>query len=164
MLGLFEGQSDIGSVVPPGTGRYDPGKGTYTLTSAGANTWYRVDDFHYLWKKAVGDLALTADVTFPPHTYDHEPDPHRKGLLMFRQTLDAGGVYVDVAVHGSGLIALQYRRERGANTQDIEINTNAVQTVRLEKRGDVFTLYGAKKGEPFHPLGASIKLRLKEPF
>jgi len=163
-LGLFDGQSDIGSVVPAGTGKYDPAKGTYALTSAGANTWYRVDDFHYVWKKAVGDLALTADVAFPPHTYNHEPNPHRKALLMFRQTLDAGGIYVDVGVHGSGLTALQYRRERGANTEDIEINTTAVRTVRLEKRGDVFTLFVAAKGEPLHPLGASIKLHLKEPF
>src|SRR5581483_2866842 len=84
VLGLFDGQSDIGSVVPPGTGSYDAGKGTYTLTSAGANTWYRVDDFHYLWKRAAGDLALTAEVSFPPHVYAHEPNPHRKGLLMFR--------------------------------------------------------------------------------
>jgi TolB protein len=164
VLGLFENQSDIGSVIPPGAGSYDPKKGTYTLTSAGANTWYRVDDFHYLWKKAAGDLTFTADVSFPPHTYDHEPDPHRKGLLMFRQTLDPGGVYVDVAVHGSGLIALQYRRERGANTQDIEINTGAVRTVQLEKRGDVFTLFVSRNGEPLHAVGASIKLHLKEPF
>jgi TolB protein len=162
--GLFEGQSDIGSVSPPGTGSYDPAKGTYTLTAAGANTWYRVDNFHYVWKKAMGDLAFTADVSFPPHTYDHEPDPHRKGLLMFRQTLDPGAAYVDVGVHGSGLTALQYRRERGANTQDIEINTGAVRTVRLEKRGDVFTLFGSRSGEPLHPLGASIKLHLEEPF
>ncbi|HEU4624369.1 MAG TPA: VOC family protein, partial [Steroidobacteraceae bacterium] len=139
-------------------------RGTYSLTAAGANTWYRVDDFHYLWKKAVGALAITADISFPPHTYDHEPNPHRKGLLMFRQTLDPGGVYVDVGVHGSGLTALQYRRERGANTQDVEINTDAMRTVRLEKRGDVFTLYGSKNGEPLHPLGASIKLHLEEPF
>src|SRR5690349_15309031 len=163
-LGLFEGQSDIGSVVPPGSGSYDPGKDTYTLTAAGANTWYRVDDFHYLWKKAVGDLALTADVSFPPHDYPHEPNPHRKGLLMFRQTLDAGGIYVDVGVHGSGLTALQYRRERGANTQDIEINTDALRTVRLEKHGDVFTLWVSRNGEPLHPLGAAIKLHLEEPF
>lgn len=162
--GLFTGQSDIGSVTPPGTASFDAEKGTYTLTSAGANTWYRVDDFHYLWKKAAGDLALTADVSFPPHTYDHQPDPHRKGMLMFRQTLDPGGIYVDVGVHGSGLTALQYRRERGANTQDIEINTDAVRTVRLEKRGDVFTLYVSKNGEPLHPLGASIQLHLEEPF
>jgi dipeptidyl aminopeptidase/acylaminoacyl peptidase len=164
VLGLFDGQSDIGSVAPPGTGSYDAGKGTYTLTSAGANTWYRVDDFHYLWKKAVGDLALTADVSFPPQAYDHAPNPHRKGLLMFRQTLDPGGAYVDVAVHGSGLLALQYRRERGANTQDIEISTDAVRTVRLEKRGEIFTLFASRKGEPLHPLGAAIELHLKEPF
>lgn len=163
-LGLFENQSDIGSVIPPGTGRYDAGKNTYTLTAAGANTWYRVDDFHYLWKKAVGDLTLTADVIFPPHTYGHEPDPHRKGLLMFRQTLDPGGAYVDVGVHGSGLTALQYRRERGANTQDIEINADAVKTVRLEKRGDVFTVFVSNKGEPLHPIGASVELHLEEPF
>src|SRR5690349_12558594 len=62
--GLFEAQSDIGSVVPPGTAHYDGASHVYTLTSAGANTWYRVDDFHYLWKKASGDLALTAEVSF----------------------------------------------------------------------------------------------------
>jgi catechol 2,3-dioxygenase-like lactoylglutathione lyase family enzyme len=164
VVGIFAGQSDIGSVLPPGTGSYDSGKETYVLMSAGANTWYRVDDFHFLWKRAVGDLALTAEVTFPPHTYDHAPDPHRKGMLMFRQTLDAGGVYVDAAIHGSGLLALQYRGERGANTQDIEINTGSVQALRLEKRGDMFTLFGARKGESFHPLGASVRLQLKEPF
>ena len=163
-LGVFEAQSDIGSVVPPGTAKYDSATRTYTLTAAGANTWYRVDDFHYLWKKASGDLALTADITFPPHTYNHEPNPHRKGILMFRQTLDTGGVYADVAVHGSGLTALQYRNERGANTQDIELNIAAPRTVRLEKRGDTFTLLLSMKGEPLHPFDASIRLHLKEPF
>jgi catechol 2,3-dioxygenase-like lactoylglutathione lyase family enzyme len=163
-LGLFEAQTDIGSVVPPGTGKYAPETGIYTLTAAGANTWYRVDHFHYLWRKAFGDLALSAEVSFPPHSYDHEPDPHRKGILMFRQTLDQGGIYADVAVHGSGLTALQYRTERGANTQDIELNIAAPRTVRLEKRGDVFTLYLSAKGEPLHQVGASIKLHLEEPF
>jgi Tol biopolymer transport system component/catechol 2,3-dioxygenase-like lactoylglutathione lyase family enzyme len=163
-LGVFESQSDLGSVVPAGTGKYDPATGTYTLTSAGANTWYRVDDFHYVWKKAVGDLSLTADVSFPPHAYGHEPDPHRKGILMFRQTLDAGGVYADVGVHGSGLVALQYRTARGANTQDVELNIEMPKTVRLEKRGDVFTLFLSMKGEPLHQVGASITLHLKEPF
>jgi hypothetical protein len=33
-LGVFEGQFDVGSVVPAGTGAYDSGKGIYTLTSA----------------------------------------------------------------------------------------------------------------------------------
>ncbi len=163
-LGEFENQSDVGSVVPAGAASYDPATATYTLTSAGANTWYHVDDFHFLWKKASGDWALSADISFPPHSYRHDPNPHRKAILMFRQTLDAGGIYADAAAHGSGLMALQYRRERGANSQDVELNIDAPRTVRLEKRGDSFTLFLSMKGEPLHQVGAAVVLHLKEPF
>jgi Tol biopolymer transport system component len=163
-LGLFEGQSDVGSVVPPGSARYDAGQERYTLTSAGANTWYHVDAFHYLWKKVSGDISLTAQISFPPHSYAHEPNPHRKAILMFRQTLDAGGVYAAASQHGSGMTALQYRLDRGANTQDIELNIDAPQTVRIEKRGETVTMFLSQKGEPLHPVGASITLRLAEPY
>jgi hypothetical protein len=163
-VGLFTGQSDVGSVAPAGTSHYDSARAVYTLTAAGANTWYHVDDFHYLWKQASGDLALQADVSFPPRHYDHEPNPHRKGLLMIRQSLDTGAAYVDAAPHGSGLTALQYRRERGANSQDIELNIDLPRSVRLEKRGDVFTLLLSMHGEPLHQVGASVTLHLKEPF
>jgi Tol biopolymer transport system component/catechol 2,3-dioxygenase-like lactoylglutathione lyase family enzyme len=163
-LGLFEENTDVGTVQPPGTAAFNPASGVYTLTAAGSNTWYHIDNFHYLWKKASGDLVLTAEVNFPPHTYNHDPDPHRKGILMFRQTLDAGGKYVGAAWHGSGLMALQFRRERGANSEDVELNTAAPRTVRIEKRGDTFTLFMSMKGEPLHPVGASVTLHLEEPF
>jgi TolB protein len=163
-FGLFEGQSDVGSVTPAGTASFSPATGVYTLTAAGANTWYHVDNFHYLWKKASGDMALTADVAFPAHTYSHDPDPHRKGILMFRQTLDAGGEYAGASWHGSGMVALQFRRERGANSEDVELNIEAPRTVRIEKRGDTFTLFLSRKGEPLQQVGASVTLQLKEPF
>ena len=163
-VGVFEGQSDIGDVTPPGTGSFSAAADAYTLTSAGANTWYHVDSFHYLWKKASGDVVLTANVAFPPQSYHHEPNPHRKGILMFRQTLDAGGIYAAVGVHGSGMTALQYRRALGANTEDIELNIDAPQTVRLEKRGDTFTLFLSMQGEPLHQVGASVSMHLEEPF
>jgi TolB protein len=163
-LGEFAAQSDIGLVTPRGNARYSAANATYTLIGAGANTWYRVDDFHYLWKKMSGDVALTAQIRFPPVAYGHQPDPHRKGILMFRQTLDSGGIYADAVVHGSGMTALQYRRERGANSEDIELNIDAPQIVRIEKRGDAFTLYLSMQGEPLHPVGASIALHLKAPF
>ncbi len=162
-LGLFEGQSDIGAVAPPGTAAYE--NGTYAITSAGANVWARVDAFHYLWKKMSGDAVLTADVTFPPAAYSHKPAEHRKGMLMFRQTLDPGGQQVSIHVHGIGMTALQHRERRGANTQSIEINIDKLpNTVRLEKRGDVFTMFLAQKGEPPHRVGASLKLHFAEPF
>jgi TolB protein len=163
-LGIFAAQADVGRGVTPGTAVFNAATNTYTLTSAGANTWYHVDDFHFLWKKVSGDMTLTADIGFPKPAYTQEPNPHRKGILMFRQTLDAGAAYVAVGAHGIGMTALQYRQERGANTQDIELNIDAPQTVRIEKRGDVFTLYLSMKGEPLHPVGASVSLHLTEPF
>jgi hypothetical protein len=163
-LGIFESESDVGSVVPPGTARYDSNTGVYTLTAAGANTWYHVDAFHYLWKKVSGDMSLTANVNFPPRAYDHDPDPHRKGILMFRQTLDAGASHAALGVHGSGMTALQYRRERGVNTEDIELNIDAPRSVRIEKRGATITLFLSMNGEPLHQVGASVTMHFEEPF
>jgi TolB protein len=162
--GLFEGQSDVGAVTPPGTASQDS-PSDYTVTAAGANVWARVDAFHYLWKKMSGDVVLTADVTFPPAAYSHPPAEHRKGMLMIRQSLDPGGQQVSIHVHGVGMTALQHRDRRGANTQSIEINLDALpKTVRLEKRGDVFTMFISRKGEPLHQVGASVKLHFAEPF
>src|SRR5271170_3228245 len=163
-VGIFQDQSDVGSVVPAGTGVYDAPADRYAVTSAGANTWYHVDGFHYLWTKASGDWMLTAKITFPAPAYAHEPNPHRKGILMFRQSLDAGSVYAALAVHGSGMSALQFRRERGANTEDIEINMDLPGSVRIEKRGDAFTAFLSRHGEALHQVGASTQIHLQSPF
>ena len=163
-VGIFGGQTDVAHGASQGTATYSDATHTYTLTSNGANTWYHVDDFHFAWKKMSGNTTLTADIRFPTATYTHEPNPHRKGILMFRQGLDAGSAYVAVGAHGSGMTALQYRRARGDNTEDIELNIDAPLTVRIEKQGDVFTLYLSMKGEPLHPVGASVSLHLTEPY
>lgn len=161
-IGLFEGQTDLGAVTPPGTGTFDAGKGLYVVEAAGENMWSRVDAFHFVWKKVSGDVALSAEMAFPSSA--GTPDPHRKAVLMFRQTLDADGVYVDAAQHGSGMTALQYRRERGATTQDIELNIESPRRIRLVKRGDTITIFLSNHGEPLHQAGASIKLHLEAPF
>lgn len=158
-LGVFDGQTDVGAVSPPGTAKFE--SGVYTVRAAGANMWSREDAFHFVWKKLSGDAVLTAEITFGTA---QNPDPHRKAVLIFRQSLDADGVYVDAAQHGSGMTALQYRRERGATTQDIELNIDAPQRLELQKHGDTFTMFVSNHGEPLHQVGASIKLHLDEPF
>lgn len=124
--------------------------------------WSTVDAFHFVWKKVSGDISLTADMAFP--SIKANPDPHRKAVLMFRQTLDADAIYADAAQHGSGMTALQYRRERGATTQDIELNIESPRRIRLEKRGDMITMFSSNHGEPLHQVGASIKLRFEGEF
>ena len=161
-LGIFEQQSDVGSVVPPGTAAFDAATGVYTIRSAGANLWVNVDAFHFVWKKVSGDVSLTADVKLA----DASPtaSPHRKALLMFRQSLDSDAMYADAAIHGNAETALQYRRNKGDTTQDIAFNIGAPQRLRLEKRGDTITLFLSAHGEPLHQVGASIKLHFDGDF
>ncbi|MGB8261113.1 MAG: DPP IV N-terminal domain-containing protein [Terracidiphilus sp.] len=161
-LGVFEGQSEVGAALPAGAAAWDAASGVYTVIGSGENLWSTVDGFHFVWKKMTGDAVLTADVSFPETAGEH--NPHRKAVLMFRQTLDADGVYADAAVHGSGLTALQYRQARGAVTQDIELNIDLPRTVRLEKRGDTITMFLSTKGEPLHQSGASIKMHFDGAF
>ena len=164
-VGIFDGQSDVGSVVPHGTGTYDAASDSYTITASGENLWYRKDAFHFMWKKMSGDVSLTADITFPPTAYDHPPNPHRKAL--FDDPPDAGRGWHLCRCGGAwlGLTALQYRREKGANTQDIELNIAAPKTFRLVKRGDSnHDAAVSTHGEPLHRVGATIKLHLDGPF
>ena len=55
-LGIFENQSDVGSVTPPGTATFDAATGLYTIRSAGEDLWANVDEFHFVWKKVSGDV------------------------------------------------------------------------------------------------------------
>jgi len=162
-LGIFESQADIGQVNPPGTASFDAASGIYTVASAGWDLWAVNDAFHMVWKKVSGDLSLTADIRLAaPPAGSHR---YRKAFLMFRQTLDPDSMYADVAVHGSGETALQYRQAKGDTTQDISFDLGGTpKTVRLEKRGDTITLFVSLKGETLHQVGAATKLHFAEPF
>ncbi|QHN04197.1 hypothetical protein FTO74_13105 [Granulicella sp. WH15] len=161
-LGIFEGQTDIGSVTPAGTAAYDAAAGTYTIAAAGADLWDASDNFHFVWKKVSGDVALTADVTFPDTAGTHYP--RRKAMLMVRQGLDTDSPYVAVTQHGVGATVLQYRRVKGGGTQDIEVSVAAPKRIRLVRRGDAVTMFLSANGEPLHQVGASMKVRLWDSF
>ena len=149
-------------MTPPGMVVFDQGAGTYTITSAGANLWSTTDGFHLLWKKVSGDVVLTAEVKLADA--NSTASPHRKALLIFRQTLDDNAMYADAAVHGNGETALQYRAAAGDTTQDIAFEIGAPLRLRLEKLGDTITLFVSMGDEPLHQVGASIRMHFDGPF
>jgi TolB protein len=159
-LGIFQSDSDIGTVLHPGSAHFDAAHGTYTVTGSGANMWFGEDDFHYVWTKVSGDVALTADIAFVGTGGNH----HRKAVLMIRQSLDGASKGVDIAQHGDGLTSLQFRATDGGADHEIQSNIVAPQTVRIEKRGDVFYAFLAGNDGKLHPAGASTKLALTGPF
>ena len=129
--GNFENHGDIGTVLHPGSVAYDAANQSYTIAGSGENMWFTTDAFQFVWKKVSGDVTLTADISF----VGAGVNPHRKAVLMIRQSLDADSAYADLALHGSGLTSLQYRETKGATTHEIQANTSAPKKLRLEKRG-----------------------------
>jgi hypothetical protein len=144
-VGIFEDHADLGTVLHPGSVDYDSAKHAYTISGSGENMWLTADAFQFVWKKISGDVTLTADISFLTNT----GNPHKKAVLMFRQSLDADSVYADVALHAVGMTALQFRDERGALTREIQSNISAPKRLRIAKRGDyVYISLAADGGEP----------------
>ena len=107
-IGVFDGQSDIGSALLPGSASYEFGTKRYTVNSAGYKVWYTRDEFRYLWKKMSGDVSLAAGIQFP----DANGYVDRKAVLIIRQGLDDDSKEAIAALHGLGMIHLAQRPER----------------------------------------------------
>jgi TolB protein len=158
-IGMFEGHGDVGTVLHPGSVEYDAAKGIYTIAGSGENMWFSTDDFQFVWKKMSGDVMLTADISF----VGTGGNPHRKAVLMVRQNLDTGSPYADIALHGVGLTALQYRDEKGATTREVVANVTAPKRLRIVKRGDyVYMEVGDDSG--LHLAGGWVRVPLQGTF
>lgn len=158
-LGVFESHADVGSPAKAGSVEFDADAKTYKVAGGGTNMWANADAFHFVWKKMSGDVSLAADVAFPAPG----GDPHRKAVLILRQTLDADSPYVDAALHGDGLTSLQYRETKGGATAEAKANVKGPKRLRIEKRGQDVSLW-VGDAEPLKPSGATIRLKLDEPF
>src|SRR6266853_1702627 len=160
--GLFESHGDVGSVLHPGTLEYDAAKRTYTVGGSGENMWSTADAFHFVWKKVAGDVTVAADISF----LSKGGNEHRKAVLMVRQSLEADSAYADVALHGNGMTALQYRDEKGAATHEIQANETEAniagpKRLRIEKRGNFVYLFLGDGGKELHYSGASMRVPLQ---
>jgi hypothetical protein len=175
-IGIFEGQSDIGSALVAGSASHDPSTGHYTIHSAGYNVWYTRDEFRYLWKKMSGDVSLAADVEFPdPSGYGD-----RKALLVIRQDLDDDSKEAIAALHGLGMIHLAERPQKGVRVHDMEYRIGGrgrpggatpdslvpviAQRIGIEKHGDWFALFVSVEGEAMHQFGPPMNLHIDGPF
>jgi hypothetical protein len=165
-IGIFDGQSDVGSAVVPGSATFDTAANRYTIHSAGYNIWYTRDEFRFLWKKMSGDVSLAADITFP----DPKGYGDRKAVLIIRQNLDDDSKEAMIGEHGAGMIHLAQRPEKGASIKDLQyrfgggLNGILAKRIGIEKHGDSIAIFISLQGEPMHQFGPPITLPFDEPF
>lgn len=157
-LGVFEAHADIGETPKQGGVDYDSATGGYSVTGGGANIWSTIDAFHFVWMKVSGDVSLAANIQF----IGTGAVAHRKAVLMIRQGLEPGASYADAALHGDGLISLQFRAERDKETQEVKAPVTAPQRVRIERRGNQFKMYTGNSGDHLM-LSGSATVVLQDP-
>ena len=145
-LGAFQAHGDVGNPKLAGQATWNAASQEYVVTAGGVNMWGPRDEFHMAWRKLEGDFILQARVEF----LGTGVDPHRKAGLIARTSLDDDAAYVDGALHaGDGLTSLQFRRTKGAVTEQIEAPVKGADVIQLERRGDTYIFSAARFGEPF---------------
>jgi TolB protein len=148
-FGIFDNASDIGNVKIKGSCFYDSLIEKYTVKGSGKNMWYNSDEFFFVWKKMKGDFILTTYLNW----IGKGVEPHRKAGLIFRESLEPGSPYIDIANHGEGLISTQYRLEKDSVTKEIQCLAKSTPVLQIEKSGDTIFTRVAHSQEPFEKAG-----------
>jgi TolB protein len=143
--GEFEGQTDVGGARVVAPARFDARSETYTVDGSGTNMWGARDEFHFVWRKMRGDFILTTRASFK----GRGKEAHRKLGWQVRASLDADAPHASAAVHGDGLTSLQFRRTKGAETEELKFERGGFDVIQLERRGDTFVMSAARFGETF---------------
>lgn len=144
-VGIFDHSQDVGAVATPGSVVYDPNKLSYTIKASGTNMWATKDEFQYAWKRLKGNFILRARTEF----IGKGVDPHRKIGWIIRPALDTDAPHVNASLHGDGLTSLQFRRTKGAVTEQLAFTEKNFDVVQLERRGGKYIMSVARFGEPF---------------
>jgi hypothetical protein len=144
-VGVFDAQTEVGR-ARRGSVSYDSGDQTYLIAGSGQNMWNDRDDFHFVWKRMTGNFILSARARF----IGTGVEAHRKLGWTIRPSLEPNSQHVTAAVHGDGLMSLQFRRTAGAATEEMKSRDSLAggdAVIRLERRDGSYIMSVARFGD-----------------
>lgn len=144
-LGQFTNQTDIGDILHAGTCQYDAASQSYTIAGAGDDMWFAHDDCTFVWRRHNGNLITTARAAFTGDAVHIR----RKFGWMARAGLALDDAFVAAVVHGNGILALQFRRAKGAMLEEVRMPLVGADVFQLERNGDSWIMSAAQHGQPF---------------
>src|SRR5450759_1142028 len=145
-VGIFDAQTDIGHGRVSGSASYDSQRQAYLVAGSGQNMWNDRDDFHFVWKRMTGNFILSTRARFVGAGVEE----HRKIGWTIRPSLEAGSAHVTAALHGDGLMSLQFRRVAGGITGEAKSRDSlpgADAVIQLERRDGVYVMSVARFGD-----------------
>src|SRR4051794_7104449 len=149
-LGAFTNSDDVGDPPIKGSAEFDAANGQYRITGSGTDIWGRADQFHYVWREMSGNFSISASAKFLT-----EGIAHRKAVIMLRKSIDADSAFLQLAVHGDGTPAVQFRTTKGdtTNTVDFPVEGPGEWKLKLIRQGTTVTVWIAKDAGPLRELG-----------
>src|SRR6185503_19396473 len=126
-----------------GRATYDTINDEYTIEGAGANIWANRDEFHFVWRRLKGNFILTTNAGFAGKGVE----PHRKIGWMVRSSLADDSPHSAAVLHGDGLRSLQFRKTKGAPTEEIVSKVKAADVLQLERTGTTYRMSVARFGD-----------------
>ena len=167
-IGIFEGQSDIGSALVPGSASYDAATKQYTINSAGYNIWYTRDEFRYPLEEDVRRrfargrhfVSRTERLRRPQSGPGDSPGSGRRfqggHRRAARRRYDPPGT-ASRKGRARKRHGVSYRRPRPSRRRSPDsLVTVIAQRIGIEKHGDSFALFVSLEGEPMHQFGPPI--------
>jgi TolB protein len=145
-LGIFDAQTDVGRARSSGSASYDPQRQAYLVAGSGQNMWNDRDDFHFVWKRMTGNFILSTRARF----IGTGVEAHRKIGWTIRPSLQTNSTHVTAALHGDGLMSLQFRRTSGGITEEAKSRDslpNSDAVIQLERRDGVYVMSVARFGD-----------------
>ncbi len=143
-VGVFATHTEVGRAR--GSASYDPQQQTYLVAGSGQNMWDARDDFHFVWKRMSGSFILSTRA----HFIGAGVEEHRKVGWTIRPSLDPGSAHVTAALHGNGLMSLQFRRQTGGITEEeksADSLPDADAVIQLERRDGEYFMSVAQFGD-----------------
>jgi TolB protein len=145
-LGIFDAQTEVGRARGSGSASYDPQRQAYLVAGSGQNMWNDRDDFHFVWKRMTGNFILSARARF----IGRGVGAHRKLGWTIRPSLETNSAHVTAALHGDGLMSLQFRRTTGGITEEVKPRDSLPDSdavIQLERRDGVYVMSVARFGD-----------------
>jgi Tol biopolymer transport system component len=161
-VGIFSNHNDIGNPKLSGDVLFNNEDQTYNLKGSGYNIWFGRDEFHYAYNKIKGNFIVTANFKMS----GVGKDPHRKIGWMIRAASTEDAAHVTATVHGDGLVALQWRKMKGAFMRDpqdeVFTKKTATEIIQLERNDNEFIMRVANPGEPLQEIGRASAIDIPD--
>ena len=152
-FGAFTNSDDVGAPPLKGSAEFESATRQYKITGTGTDIWAKADQFHYVWREMSGNFAVTATAKFLTAGI-----AHRKAVIMLRKSLDTDSPFVQLAIHGDGTPAVQFRNTKADNTNTVDFPIEGPGTwkLKLVRQGTTITAWIAKDGAPLRELGHTV--------